>query len=422
MRFVSLVIEPLWQSGTQGKLLIGLLALLVVIVIASLVISLFPRSAVVTRHFLWLVALAGLGAFSAARNYIAANRAVVLAFALPGNVPPTLTPVEAAQRASEAISNSLTCLFVASGVFTISALVAIAPIWRSDLRRASRLAASLACALFALTSVFVWAYVERSHTSTHHCEGQERARCWLGHFEYMRAVSDVGSTVLFAFGSAALIVTVLFALRPEPESARAGIGLFSTGVVALALGGGAFAVTRGMAWDAPRPLSAPPEIARCFEWLLNPPVLPRARARCEQVSAPVVTCSASGAHIDGVAVSHAELEIVLRNKRELWMQLNPRRNFPEQVIVLAADDLPSSLVAPILGAARAAGYPHVGVLAEEPQPGVTTATLGVVPRRGHCCATFFELDVGGRPIESFSTWGALHETAAREAKLTVSVR
>ena len=103
--------------------------------------------------------------------------------------------------------------------------------------------------------------------------------------------------------------------------------------------------------------------------------LPSAQNTVDAVEAPMVAISGSQILVDGnpagsvAAVREAnrlqridELFNILKNKRELWKQVNPGKPFPGVVILQVDRKVPALVVKSVFQTAAYAGYPNVSFL------------------------------------------------------------
>ncbi len=100
--------------------------------------------------------------------------------------------------------------------------------------------------------------------------------------------------------------------------------------------------------------------------------LPSAENTLDMVDAPMVAITGTQILVDGVnagstrAIEEAgrlmkveELHNVLKNKRELWKQLNPGKSFPGVVVMQVDKRVPALVVKSVFQTAAFAGYPNV---------------------------------------------------------------
>lgn len=103
------------------------------------------------------------------------------------------------------------------------------------------------------------------------------------------------------------------------------------------------------------------------------------------VDAPIVELVGDNITVDGTPAGRLgsstgteELHTLLRNKRELWQQINPGRAFPGLVLFAAGRDTPGSKVEAIARAAAKAGFPKLGVVVHAVDKGkLSPDSLGV---------------------------------------------
>lgn len=103
--------------------------------------------------------------------------------------------------------------------------------------------------------------------------------------------------------------------------------------------------------------------------------LPKARNGEEVIDAPIVTVTRGQILVDGVfagsirdaeergrAQKIDELFDLLRNKRELFRQIQPNRPFPGVCILAIDESIPAAVVKSVFQTAAYAGYPSVSFL------------------------------------------------------------
>lgn len=112
--------------------------------------------------------------------------------------------------------------------------------------------------------------------------------------------------------------------------------------------------------------------------------LPKAENTIDMTDAPMVAINGSQILIDGNpagstrAVEEAnrlqridELFTQLKNKRELWKQTSPGKNFPGVVVLQVHETVPALVVKSVFQTAAMAGYPNVSFM------------VGQVPKSAH---------------------------------------
>ncbi|MBI5532771.1 MAG: biopolymer transporter ExbD [Deltaproteobacteria bacterium] len=103
--------------------------------------------------------------------------------------------------------------------------------------------------------------------------------------------------------------------------------------------------------------------------------LPSAENTVDMVDAPMVAITGTQILVDGTnagstrAIEEAgrlmkidELHNVLKNKRELWKQLNPGKQFPGVVVLQVDKRVPALVVKSVFQTAAFAGYPNVSFM------------------------------------------------------------
>jgi biopolymer transport protein ExbD len=106
--------------------------------------------------------------------------------------------------------------------------------------------------------------------------------------------------------------------------------------------------------------------------------LPSAENTIDMVDAPMVAITGTQILVDGVnagstrAIEEAgrlmkidELHNVLKNKRELWKQLNPGKSFPGVVVLQVDKRVPALVVKSVFQTAAFAGYPNVSFMCSQ---------------------------------------------------------
>jgi biopolymer transport protein ExbD len=106
--------------------------------------------------------------------------------------------------------------------------------------------------------------------------------------------------------------------------------------------------------------------------------LPSAENTIDMVDAPMVAITGTQILVDGVnagstrAIEEAgrlmkidELHNVLKNKRELWKQLNPGKSFPGVVVLQVDKRVPALVVKSVFQTAAFAGYPNVSFMVSQ---------------------------------------------------------
>ena len=103
--------------------------------------------------------------------------------------------------------------------------------------------------------------------------------------------------------------------------------------------------------------------------------LPRAENVVDMVEAPMVAITGTQIIVDGTAAGNTraieeanrlqrveELFNILKNKRELWKQINPGKDFPGVVILQVDRRVPALVVKSVFQTAAFAGYPNVSFM------------------------------------------------------------
>jgi len=103
--------------------------------------------------------------------------------------------------------------------------------------------------------------------------------------------------------------------------------------------------------------------------------VPRAENVLDMVEAPMVAITGTQIIVDGTAAGNTraieeanrlqrveELFNILKNKRELWKQINPGKDFPGVVILQVDRRVPALVVKSVFQTAAFAGYPNVSFM------------------------------------------------------------
>jgi biopolymer transport protein ExbD len=106
--------------------------------------------------------------------------------------------------------------------------------------------------------------------------------------------------------------------------------------------------------------------------------LPSAENTLDMIDAPMVAITGTQILVDGTnagstrAIEEAgrlmkveELHNVLKNKRELWKQLNPGKSFPGVVVLQVDKRVPALVVKSVFQTAAFAGYPNVSFMCSQ---------------------------------------------------------
>ena len=103
--------------------------------------------------------------------------------------------------------------------------------------------------------------------------------------------------------------------------------------------------------------------------------LPSAENVMDMVEAPMVAITGSQILVDGVAAGNTraieeanrlqridELFNILKNKRELWKQINPGKEFPGVAVLQVDKRVPALVVKSVFQTAAFAGYPNISFM------------------------------------------------------------
>jgi hypothetical protein len=219
---------------------------------------------------------------------------------------------------------------------------------------------------------------------------EENIRC---RYQWMLAMFDVLGTArwgVLAVGmaamAAALLVVILRRSAPRPVSR----GARYAAIASLGIGVVAFVATRAVAADSRHPL---PLWLADIEWPMakSLPLANNDGVAAGDVS-PVVHIDRKTT-LDGVPFDDpGELTRDLAGKLELRKRLWSGREPPGIVVFAVAPQTPMARVAPLVPAARAAGYRTVAVAKSLPRRTFETRTLGTVTYRPRVCALRYPLD------------------------------
>jgi hypothetical protein len=215
-----------------------------------------------------------------------------------------------------------------------------------------------------------------------------------------------GRLALIVVAAIAAVGVLLASRRPRPAASRetiAAAGLFVVGLVA-------FALTRAAAHDALHPL--PYWDGSAAGWLDDAVVAslpPGEKCALGLQDQPTIVLTDDGrVRFNGsLPQGPIELQETLKKQRDLWLQVQPHKQFQGRLeAVFAADGL-IVLVAPIIEAARAAGYAGIDVIEAMPRRTYVTRTLGEISYRPRVCYVPISLDVA---LPRQGTWGDFART------------
>jgi hypothetical protein len=153
---------------------------------------------------------------------------------------------------------------------------------------------------------------------------------------------------------------------------------------------------------------------------LEPSALPPAM-RCDStIDAPMLCVTQAGAFTDSVRMNDAaEVETLMRNKRELYLVINPGKPAPKVIQVASTASTPTEILAPFLAAARRGFGGEFEIAVVLPEQRVLSATFGELPLSRSCCYTRLHVDPGAEPLTSRATWGDIARDAARGSSFSV---
>jgi hypothetical protein len=194
-------------------------------------------------------------------------------------------------------------------------------------------------------------------------------------------------------------------------------GVFILGVLA-------FVATRRMAYDAHNPIPIDPIDPRgCPVTVFDPRTLPVVEGGEPDSPAQILELRRGEALLDTVSAPEpAELDEMLRRRRDLWVQVNhrPTSGMPS-VRIVAPEILGTVEVAIWLRAIEehlGGGFILVGV---EPERRFSTRTLGELSGTPRCSGIPVQLDPAGPSLTSYPTWGDVAR-ARREAGVPLRIR
>jgi biopolymer transport protein ExbD len=103
--------------------------------------------------------------------------------------------------------------------------------------------------------------------------------------------------------------------------------------------------------------------------------LPKAENTIDMIDAPMVAITGSQVIVDGSAAGNTraiedakrlqridELFNILKNKREIWKQLHPGKDFPGVVVLQVDQDVQAVVVKSVFQTAAFAGFPNVSFM------------------------------------------------------------
>jgi hypothetical protein len=222
-----------------------------------------------------------------------------------------------------------------------------------------------------------------------------------------RAVTGIGIA-----GIAACAVVAM-------SDARRGYAVTRRGSIAsallLALGVVVFAATRDAAADSQRGVSRLPEAKRCPREAVVITMSMWTYPCAPLSEAPVLVIRDGGYSIDGAPVgSESELISALSNKVKLWKQINPRREFPGNLIAIAPG---RTLVRSLLfERVHELGFGRVQLVWGDEPERLETATIGTFEYPRRCCGIELELDPAAPRFSPDATYADLLRAVGEERK------
>jgi hypothetical protein len=232
---------------------------------------------------------------------------------------------------------------------------------------------------------------------------------WMQSSRRYELILDTGESLIqgrkiLIFVAALAAVGVLFAARrarPRPAVRReisAAAGLFAAGLAA-------FALTRGAAHDALHPL--PFWDGSAAGWLDDDTVAalpPGEKCTLGLQDQPSIVGGEDGRFRLNSAPPQdpAELQEKLESSKALWLQVQPGKRFEGRLEAVIPAHASIAVVAPIVAAARAAGYAGLDVIEALPRRTYVTRTLGEISYRPRVCHVPIKADV---ELPRQGTWG-----------------
>jgi biopolymer transport protein ExbD len=106
--------------------------------------------------------------------------------------------------------------------------------------------------------------------------------------------------------------------------------------------------------------------------------LPSAENTVDMVDAPIIAITGTNILVDGAPAGSTrpiedagrlmkidDLHNILKNKRELWKQINPKGSFPGVVVMQVDHRVPALVVKSVFQTAAFAGYPNVSFMVDQ---------------------------------------------------------
>jgi hypothetical protein len=225
----------------------------------------------------------------------------------------------------------------------------------------------------------------------------------------LEAAPALGLARIAAIGSIAVFgaLAAVLAARAARRGHVAGIGAWIAAVAMLAIGGGAYALTRDIAYDNAHPI-APSGSPFSYEMRADAPDLPRCAP--VELPLPVIDISERGVVLDGRRMDTETFAQDLATLARHWDVLHPREPFHRAIAVSAPASTPVSSIAPWLATARDAGYRDVHILSPRVST-ISTRSWGELVRRG-ACSVRVTLDPEGTRAGRYRTWNELARAAS----------
>jgi hypothetical protein len=325
-------------------------------------------------------------------------------------------PVHVDLRWLGAFESTEVALFVAgAGLLWCASLLALAVI-ASAARAEGRLRGSPRRLALALTIAGFAAVMGLAATQT----SGATARAWgerMAPWDLLRALVSAADAPLAAAWRRIVVVAVIGWIAGALASRRArerpfGRGAAIGAVAVFVLGLAAFAATRGMAGDAHHPIPSDRlDYLGCPVLALDPQGLPIGAGSEPLGESSILELHPGEAILGGQTApleSPADLDELLRKRRELWVQVTrrPERSMPPVLVVAPAFLGTVEIAIWLRGIEQHLERGFIVVVAE-PERRFPTQTLGELTATPHCGGILVLLDPAGRALTSVPTWGDL---------------
>jgi hypothetical protein len=218
---------------------------------------------------------------------------------------------------------------------------------------------------------------------------------------------------LVAVGIAGVAICAKLASRDARRGRVVSRRTLCGSALLFALGAGVFLATGATAADTHRQIPHRPLPSRCPPETVD--IAPTHGSPCDAlVEGPIIVFRDGAFSIDGSdALSHSAVMNVLRNKANLWKQINPGKAFPGTALAVAPAGTPVRALP--FGRLHELGFRRIQLVTRADPARVETATLGVFELHPLCCGTALELDPAAPPLPPHATYEDLLQ-AAQHAK------